>query len=381
MQILPIDSIRDEMIMLAFRIQVTLLIFGTLLCALALEQTDQQKSKLAGRTIAMAMIRSDDLSPRAWPTGVIALGTQSVTVKSGDSIFSLLESNNIQPDSEAYTLVYDLNPTLDKLDPLIPGHSLLLPSVSGGSDFRQLISRGHLVMLTVDPELKFQLRDHAAALVDLSGRFARLESRRFADPLKRQETIKFVKNLTYWFNHMGETYAQHRGKPLRRVTLLQTTIEAETVRLILEQAVAQNGKLSEADQAQISAIHKDVEETIKRWDETMGGRLPLGESQFRVVVNIRGNDPRRIEKLRVYYVVEGLFRDPPTNPPVRSTNFSGLGSGSSAVLPIKDYKVWASEDGDPMHPATPFADLRVRRPPTGDTISLELSLKSEPKRR
>jgi hypothetical protein len=93
----------------------------------------------------------------------------------------------------------------------------------------------------------------------------------------------------------------------------------------------------------------------------MAGELPPGEPRYRVVVEIRGNDQDSIRNLRVYYVVAGLYRSPIVNPPVKSTNFNGLGSGSEALLTVKDYKVWAARDGDPTNPLTPVVDLKVRR--------------------
>lgn len=331
-------------------------------------------TELAGRTVSMELIRASDKSPATWPQEEISLVAEAVIVKDIEGIFSLLEANDIQPDSEAYTIVYDLNPSLETLEPLSPGSKIILPKVVGGAAFQKAIDDGHLVMLTVDPEIKAQLHGYANDLITLSARFANLNRKSFADQAKWQETITFVNDLTNWFGQMSKTYMQHKGKPLRRVTLLQTTSEAEFLRSILSQALGQDAKLNASDQVQIGAIHRDVEATIKRWDEQMNSPLSPGEAQFKVVVNIQGGDQTKISGLRVYYVFDGQFRNPPSNPPMRTANFNNLGSGSSAMLPIKDYKIWAAPDGDPTHAVTPFTNLKVRRPQAGDTITLDLRL-------
>lgn len=334
--------------------------------------------ELAGRTVSMELVKKEDLSPAAWPDETISLTTYPVITKAGDSIFDLLEANGVQPDNEAYTLVYDLNLGLEKIDPLPNNVRLVLPKVSGGPLFQRAREGGYLVMLTTDAKIKAQLSSSAGALNVLSPRFAQLERSRFAVPASREECIGFVQDMTGWFGHMSKTIAQRTAKPLRRVTLMQIANEADILRHILEQPLTTGQPLAAADQAQITAIHKDLEQLIVRWDEKLGGGYPSGDLQFNVVVEILGHDQKRIRTLRVYYVVDGLFRNPPTNPPVRSTNFNGLGSGSSAMLPIKDYKVWAAQDGDPEHPATPPADLKVRRPASGDVIKFALTLLEPP---
>lgn len=337
--------------------------------------TAPAETEIAGRVVSMELIKAKDFTPTSWPGETVTLTTGDVVTKPGDRIFDLLTANGIRPDNEAYTLIYDLNSSIEKLDPLAPGITMTLPRVVGRGQFQRLISNGHVVVLTVDSKVKSQLHDDTGAIKALSTRFERLDRSRLAEPNKRQETINFVRDLSDWFELIDTTISQRTAKPLRRVTLLQIANEAHVLRSILERALTPNLKLDAQDQAQIMTIHKDLDEVIKFWDQTMRGELPPAEPQFNVVVDIKGKDTNKIRGLRVYYVVFGLFRDPPKNPPVRSAGFNGLGSGSSATLPIKDYKVWAAKDGEPEHPVTPITPLSVRKPLSGNTIKLELSLK------
>src|SRR5690242_9182601 len=75
---------------------------------------------LAGRSINIDLVTDDDeLNQTAWPNEQVILTTDTVTVKKGDSIAGLLKAKGIRPDAESYTLVYDLNPKLEKVDPLV----------------------------------------------------------------------------------------------------------------------------------------------------------------------------------------------------------------------------------------------------------------------
>jgi hypothetical protein len=326
--------------------------------------------ELAGRSISMELVTdNDDLTLTAWPNEQVNLVTDTAMIKKGDNIADLLKARGIRPDAESYTLVYDLNPRLEKVDPLAVGSSITLPKVIGGAQLRQKFASGHIVMITVDKQLKDKLKKNADAVSALSPRFAALKADNFADSSKRQDTIKAVKDLADWFNRIQKSFAERTAKPIRRDTLLQVADESDVLRLILEQVHAPKLKLSRENQGQISAIHEDIKEIIRLWDNKQTGEIPSVERKYRVEVKILGNDPNKIGLLRVYYVIAGKFL---TSSP---TPFNGLGSGSSADLPIKDYKVWAAQDGEPTKPVTPVTDLPVRKIPDGEIIKLDLSIR------
>lgn len=331
--------------------------------------------ELAGRPVSMELVKAEDLSPASWPPEQVRLVTEAVVAAPGDTIFQLLEQRGIRPDPEALTIVYDLNPRLEKAEPLARNVRLTLPRVAGGPLLRRMFQSGHLVMLVVDKQIKAQFADNVRAIQSMSTCFADLDASRFDNANQRDATVSALKDLTAWLGHIRRTFAQRTAKPLRRVTLLQIHDEADVLRSIVEAALAPGAKLSAADQTQISLIHADITQAIERWDQTMAGELPPSEPQYKVEVEIVGPNPDMVRNLRVYYVPSGLFRNPPTNPPVRSGNFNGLGQQSSGSLPVKDYKVWAALDGSPMNPVTPPTDLKVRRPTNGETIRLTLSLK------
>lgn len=323
-------------------------------------QTMRLDKELAGRTVTLELVTDDEnLRPVAWPKESMSLKSKTVSIKARDKVDALLKAEGFHADSEAYTLLYDLNPSVERLDLLPNGAKLVIPSLPA----HEKIGRANVILLTVDKPLKDQLIADVSALVDLSTKFAALKSSQFADPDNQKKTISAVQEMVRWLSRMSEIIGRRTAKPMRRATLQQIVNEGNVLRLILELSVVRGARLSIADQQQLFALHDDLQETLVRWDEVMGQGLPAGEPQYNVVVEIRGNDAKLIKSLRVYYVVFGLFRKPPN----RYSNFNGLGSGSSKILPIKKYKVWAAKDGDPANPVAE-AILEVTPPPSGNTI-------------
>ena len=323
-----------------------------------------QETALAGRVVTMELVTNDKnrrLVP--WANKPPVLSSRPVSINANTRINLLLENQGILPDSEAFTLLYDLNPAVERLDKLANGTRLVIPYLSK----KQRPSNRYVILLTVDKPLKAKLNADVDALRILSSGFSALSPERFTDPNSKAETIALVKELVHWFSRMNEIIRRRTAKPMRRITLQQIIDEASVLRSILELSVKRGEKLSAANQQQIFRIHDDIREAIGRWDETMSpGVFPV-DSQYKVEVEIRGEDARLIETLRVYYVYWGLFQKP-LNARVSYSSFNGLGSKSSAVLPIKKYKVWAAKDGDPINPVTPEIDLEVVPPPPGSTI-------------
>jgi hypothetical protein len=299
----------------------------------------------------------------AWPNRPPTLHSRTVSVNADKRIDSLLENEGIRPDSEAFNLLYDLNPTVERLDQLTNGTRLVVPYLSEN----ERPSDRYVILLTVDKRLKDKLNADVGALGTLSTAFSALSPNQFADPKNQASTKAAVKELVHWFSTMNEIIRRRTAKPMRRMTLQQISDEASVLRLILESSVKRGEKLSASNEELIFRIHEDIQDAIGRWDEPMGPGVSPADPQYEVEVDIRGDDPHLIETLRVYYIVWGLFQKP-LNARGSYSSFNGLGAKSSAVLAIKKYKVWAARDGDPTNPVTTEADLEVAPPPTGSTI-------------
>jgi hypothetical protein len=306
---------------------------------------------IAGRPVSASLVKADDLSPAPWPDDGSKLTVETAAAAANANIYDLLTANGIEPDVEAFTIVYDLNPSLMQIDPLPSGVSLVLPKIAGGDMIQETLRHGFLVMLTVDSGLRQELAKNTSDLQDLSARFASLSSDRFASPPTRQEMVSNIRALAGWFAHVQRTFLQRTGPPLRRQTLLGIRDEVVALNSVLSDIVGGHQKITPDDQEQINAIYKDIQGQIKKYDNVMAGEPPVADGQYTVVVTIHGRDAEAIHGLQVYWTYQGLFRKPPKEP-LSSQPFDGVGSGSSVNLTIADYVIWAGKPGHPFPPVT-----------------------------
>lgn len=340
----------------------TLIFLVALLMPLkATAQNTLPVASIAGRQVSLELVKRKDFSPVKWPDENVTLIVEDVEIKDGDSIPRLLEASGIIPDNESYTLFYDLNPQLDNLEQLDPRSKYKLPKVVGGPLLEQHLKKGHLVLLTVDEELKTELKNTSKAITLLAQKFSRLGRRRFDDPKTSEAAKRYVKDLAGWYDRIYITIARRTAMPIRRVSLVQIVNEAEALTKLLSGAVNFKHKVSPADYAQITLIHQDIGVIIDKWVETMGNNPPAAAAQYEVEVVIRGKDSSAVRNIRVYYVINGGYREPPTNPPVKSSAFPGLGERVSHTLAVHMYKIWLAKDGEPGKPLVKPLEVWVNK--------------------
>jgi hypothetical protein len=325
-------------------------------------------TELAGRPVAVALAKAEDLAPTNWPNEDVQLRVQPAHVDADTNIYSLLQANGIAPDAEAFTIVYDLNPTLRDLKTLEPQTTLQLPKVVGGRGLQEMLRHGYLVMLTVDPKLREELNRSAQALQRTAVSFAQLPADRFP-AMASSESKKNVESLAKWYAQIEKSFLRRTGPALRRESLLQLRGEADRLNSLLQEAVQSNRRLNTADLDQIMAIHDDVEVEMTKYGQVLANEAPKADALYKVVVNITGGDAKVIDGVRVYYTNYGLYRQPPGK---QSDAFRTPGSGASELLRVQNYMMWAAQDGEPGHPLT--EPLRVKvRPWDAEPISVTLS--------
>jgi hypothetical protein len=326
----------------------TLIILIALLIPLKVfAQKTSPVANIAGRQVSLELVKRKDLSPVKWPDENVTLTIDNVEIKEGEIVPRLLEARGIVPDNESYTLFYDLNPQLDNLEQLNPHSKYKLPKVAGGPLLAESLKKGHLVLLTVDEGLKTELKNNSKAMTSLAQKFSGLGRRRFDEPRTSEAAKRYVKDLAGWYDGISLTITRRKAMPIRRVSLVQMVNEAEALTRILSRAVNSKHKVSPADYEQITLIHQDIGAIADKWIETMGNNLPPAESQYEVEVVIRGKDSSAVRNVRVYYVMNGYYLEPPTNPPVKSSAFPGLGERVSATLSVHNWKIWVARDGEP----------------------------------
>jgi hypothetical protein len=321
------------------------------------------QSTVAGRGVSVDVVNPEDRSIVAWPGIGPAVTSGPAVSTADDTIYSLLKTNGIYPDSEAFALVYDLNPTLSDLN-FVLGTHLQIPAVASQSDLARLKASGDLARVTLDPELRSTLGKSTEKLQGLVNSSAGQTG---------TATQGQLKSIAAWYMQIDRSYHRRTGPPLRSETLHQLTDEAAALNAMLESAAQTKTPLSGDDEGQIAAIYDDLSKVMATYNQALGSNLPKAESACAVIANIKGDPPPRSDMMRVYYTFNGLFRNPPSDPPVRSSSWTQLGSGhSQKLLGDKNYTLWAAQDGDPGHPLTMPA--RLATDCGSDPIPLDLSV-------
>ena len=93
------------------------------------------------------------------------------------------------------------------------------------------------------------------------------------------------------------------------------------------------------------------------------------------MLTIIGADQRDLERVRIYYTLDGLFS--PNRPPLPVNAFPALGSGRSDPLRAKSYRVWVSPEGNPDARLTNGA-LLVDLSPIETLTKIQLRLVQRP---
>jgi hypothetical protein len=315
--------------------------------------------EMAGRTVRLGLVNSSDRALTAWPSGKAQLSAETISVTPDTNIPEQIAARGIMPDSGAFSLLYDLNPGL-KLDALAAGTTVAIPVVNAGPELKQSLADGsHYVILIVDPELRVQLADAIGELEEVTSR---------ASPIANSSAVSNqIEDVSAWFSHIRKTQQMRKGPPASRDTLATLVDEARALTAVIRSAAGRSRQVDEDDARQIAAIHDDLEREIKRYDDVMGGGVPESEPARCCVIEaaVLGADAGTLEKVRVYYTLEGLFSA--NRPPTRVSAFLSFGSASSEPLRAKSYRVWVSLDGSPNERLTNGAlavDLRGAQPLT-----------------
>lgn len=332
---------------------------------------DVYQLQLAERTVGLRLVKADTLAPVAWPDEKIALEQESALITVNQNVYMLLQGNGVAPDSEAFAIVYDLNPEIKDVGSLSPNTKVQLPKVVGGPQIRALLQNGTLTEFVVDPELRNDLNESIASLRTLSPQINQLSS--------QSQTQQQIQSLLQWFDNIEKRFKRRTDPPLSHTTLLQMRDEARLLQSILVTASQQQKEITPGGAQQISAIYEDVKLEMNEYGQSLAGVAPKAESSYQVTVKIKGADEKYISGLRVYYILNGLFPPPPQHPPETSLGFRNLGSSQSETLLQKNYRLWAAKDGDANHPVTPPYLLHIEAGAVSP-LQVDLSLTNDTKK-
>ncbi len=329
---------------------------------------------LAGREVDVAFVDEATQEPRPAPGVAWRVDVQATALRAGASPVELLVANRIVPDSEAFTLLYELNPGILDFKALDAGASVRVPCLVGPDAKPLDPGRGVMLQVTVDGEIRQALLARIGDVQRAAEAFADVAPDRFSSPAQATKAKEQVAVLRKWFGEIGKRFIHRTAPPLRRASLVQLRDEASALQGLLRGSEASAARFGDADARRLAGIYADVELEIPQFSQVLANQVPKGERQVVVRVNLRGTDASTLASLRVYYTINGLFQDPPTDPPVPTYAFRQLGSGMAESLPIKNYRVWAARDGQAGHPLSP--PLLVQVSPLNGDMQVDLDVAS-----
>jgi hypothetical protein len=343
------------------KLSLTILVcLGT---SVLVHRAEAQKTPVS-QSVDLVLVKGDDLSKVPAPPSKLQLVQTNATVTPYRNIYQILKSNGIAPDSEAFSLVYQLNPKISDLNQVTPDMVLTVPTVQGDATLKKFLQQGDLTQLTVNPSLRQGLDQQIDTLSANSTNFKTIPDTDTQDQLQ---------SLVKSYQLIEGSFKRRTGPPLQPQTLIQLNSEAEILNRLGQNLSSGSTQLSVDDRKQVQAIFKDVNSVMNLYGQTLADTVPKGESYYEVTVNLKGGDPNLLNTIRVYYTFNGLFRTLPATPPIVSFGFPQLGSGRSEKLLMKNYEVWAAKDGDPNHPYSPPYLLTIDEA-TSPSLTVELSI-------
>lgn len=340
--------------------------------ALWIPQAFAADATLAGRDVDVAFVDAATLETRPGPDRAWRVDVQSVALRAGVSPTDVLVANRIVPDSEAFTLVYELNPSVLDVNLLGAGATLVVPRLIGPDGKPLDPGVGVMLQLTLDAGIRRALIARIDELQRTGSTFADSRPDRFQSPAQSAKAKEQVAVLLKWFAQVRTRFIRRTAPPLRRDSLVQLRDEAAALQALLRGTEGDASTFSDADAERLAGMFDDVRLEMQKFSQALANQAPKAEPQYAVRVNINGADAPMIASLRVYYTINGLFQDPPTDPPVPTYAFRQLGSGMSEKLPVKNYRIWAARDGEPGRPASP--PLLVRVSPSQGDMQVDLSV-------
>jgi hypothetical protein len=262
-----------------------------------------------------------------------------VTVARGSTIQDLLLHNGIEPDVEALTLVYELNPQARKLSALTSGDTLLIPAAEGPLNTRP-------ATIIVDGDLKESL-SHRVEHLKASYAQAQTSIAGGSGTIVREleETIQTL-------DFIRLSILRRNGRPISRETLSQLDREALLLDTTLERVSANHVYDATVVKA-IKAVVMDVNIKAGAYTQIAAGKTPDRWPECRVIVRTAKRDGP-VQNLRIYYVPEALRNDPGSYRP-----FDRLSTPTESMLPEADYIIWGAQDPEPT-PVTNQHRLEAR---------------------
>lgn len=319
---------------------------------------DEKPPSLDGLDVEARLVLPEPAAPPQPAPAPPDIGTETVVPAAGADVRALLRERRIEPDGDALSAVYVLNPDLRSIGSLAAGRPLVLPVVRNA----EALPEGALVRLSLASRVKRDLQAATRALDPLFHRVQQLPAGRLGDDDETEEIVGALDEVLGYLGQVNELLEKDR-LPVSPETLSQALPGARAVRDALERTL-RAGRLGPEDRGTIVGVWEDMNLKARSFDEARGADPARWRDVEVTVTVVRGADGSPAAGLRVFYVQEALARRPDA-----AQSFPGASPRVSKRLLEGDYLFWAAEPGG-AKPATDRLRQEVRRSGGGVEVRL-----------
>jgi len=285
--------------------------------------------------VTLGLPWNDKLMTEQFNLNSITLKGESVAVQGSSDIKPFLESRGIEPDVNSRSIIYDLNPNIDRLDLIPPGTVLLLPKVEGDFLFENAKKEGYRVKLSQDGGPLKAINIVRAELKKSFHALAKVNFEQFGGPQDQKAIVNLLNNAD-----RSLALISSGSFPVSQMVLKQSALEAEFLK---NGVVKASGSTEKIGVAALEDINKTTKGLISRSDDIKEGGSGSGLVTVNTVKKVNGSV---VHRLRVFFAP--IFNR--TNAAI----FRTLTSPATEALPIGGtFTFWAAVgDKDP----TPLSD-------------------------
>jgi len=291
-------------------------------------------------------MRPTDGSRLALDSHSVSVRSRRVTVPAGTTLGQLLRAQGVQPDAEALSAVYQLNPTLTG-PALTAGAEVTIIRVNGPDTLRWALANGYLAYVTADVTLKRRVAARAQALAGFARALADLSAEQLGGEEMKNTVVAAVNRIRDFANAVGLAL-EARTRPIDTEVLMQIDAELGAVDSTLSTLIAGKSPLSANDRELLVTASEDARVRSVYWTESMGPE-PEAQRYPRVQIVVRALEAgHEVPGLRVYFTPRAMFgRSEPEA-------FPHLTSPSARALPFANYVIWVEDPADRSRRSDPF---------------------------
>jgi hypothetical protein len=306
--------------------------------------------------------------PLPLPSEPIRLKVETVVVKEGETIQDLLRyRNGIDPDLEAFTLVYLLNPGLESLKRLPAATSVRLPKAQGGPQFEAALKKSYRVFLMTEPEIKDQFAKQVETYQNLMTEILNAKGSFESDEIRKPASDSITK-IGEKLDEILSGILRRNGRPITKEPLEQLCSETKLINEVFHDAISGKKKIGGHEQEIFQSVEEDISIKQRGPVEVRAGDPPPPWPKVKVTVQAVPAG-KKLESIRFMCVPVALAVVEKPRP------FPYLSSPSSIELTEAAYFFWgAKPGGDNAEPITEKLKYLVIKNSQGE-ITIQLKMK------